>query len=135
MRLINLTPHPVVLRVGTEAVTLPPSGVVARTTTVEEPVGTVTIQDGLGIPVIRVVYGRLEGVPPPQEGIGYIVSSLAAQAAPERRDLFIPARPIRDEQGRIVAAQALASEDATLDQFRAFCSARRQRKEEPCRII
>lgn len=37
----------------------------------------------------------------------YVVSSIAAQAVPERKDIFVPARPVRDEAGRIIACAAL----------------------------
>lgn len=37
----------------------------------------------------------------------YIVSSIAAQAVPERKDIFVPARFVRDEAGRIIACAAL----------------------------
>lgn len=37
----------------------------------------------------------------------YVVSSITAQAVPHRRDVFVPARLIRDEQGRIIACAAL----------------------------
>jgi len=37
----------------------------------------------------------------------YVVSSITAQAVRNRPDVFVPARPVRDEQGRIVACTAL----------------------------
>ena len=108
MHLINLTPHPVTLRdaAGRE-VTLAPSGEVARAGVQEENCTPISI-DGMTIPVVRNTYGQLVGVPAPTPGVGYVVSSLAAQAAPQRGDLFVPTRPVRDEQGRIIAATALA---------------------------
>jgi hypothetical protein len=41
------------------------------------------------------------------EPVGFVVSSIVAQAVPDRRDVFVPARPVRDEKGRIVACRAL----------------------------
>jgi len=53
-------------------------------------------------------FGETEGLPDQEEGVFLIVSAIAAQGCKERDDVFVPARPIRDEQGRIVACQALA---------------------------
>ena len=46
-------------------------------------------------------------LPPEEDGTWYIVSSLTAQACPERKDFLIPGPAVRDEQGRIVACLGL----------------------------
>jgi len=38
----------------------------------------------------------------------YVVSALVAQAVPERQDVFIVDDAVRDDQGRIIGARALA---------------------------
>lgn len=114
--LVNLTPHPITLRIGEREIVLPASGVVLQARQKEETVGRIVV-DGLEIDVLRVEYGDpeppLESLPGWEEGARYVVSSLAAQAVarryPEHSERFlVPARPVRDEQGRIIAAQALA---------------------------
>jgi len=108
-KIINLTPHAVVLQDQSgRTLTIAPSGVVARAKVNEEQIGSIECE-GLEIPVLRNSYGEAENLPPREEGTIYLVSSLAAQAAKDRDDLYVPARPIRDGQGRIIACQALAS--------------------------
>jgi hypothetical protein len=113
VRLVNLTPHPVTLIDGEgKALTIPPSGTVCRAEERVEILGHVEVE-GLGtLPVRRVEYGVPVGLPDAEPGVGYIVSSLAARAVaihcPERQDVYIVADPVRDEQGRIVGARALA---------------------------
>lgn len=105
MRLINLTPHAVNL-IASEAITLPPSGVVARCAVERTQVGTIEV-DGIEIPVNKTSFGEVTGLPKPVEGIIYIVSALVAQAA-KRDDVLMVDDTVRDEQGRIIGARALA---------------------------
>lgn len=115
MRILNLTPHPITLiGAGSEAITTPPSGRVARAQEVREVVGAVEL-DGLGqLPVLSVSYGEPEGLPEVIEAdTVYIVSALAAQAIrahrPDVADHFmVVSDPVRDEEGRIAGARALA---------------------------
>jgi len=111
MKLVNLTPHAITLFVDGGTITIPPSGQVLRA---EE---TSTIQFHLPllegeVPVKRVEYGVPNFVPEQMPDTYYIVSALAAQALrrhqPERNDFLIVADAVRDDQGRIVGARALA---------------------------
>jgi len=88
-------------------VTIPPSGLVARCATNRVQVDTVYI-DGISVPINRTQFGAVEGLPDPQPDTIYIVSSVVAQAVPERDDVFIVDDAVRDEQGRIIGARALA---------------------------
>lgn len=54
------------------------------------------------------MFGKVENLPEPQEGVVYVVSALVAQAVPDREDVFIPDDTVRDEQGRIIGVRALA---------------------------
>ena len=102
MKIINLTPHPLVIqRADGTSETIESSGI-ARCATTETVVGEVN-----GIPVVRTTFGAVEGLPDAALDTVYVVSSLTAQAVPHRRDVFIPARLVRDSQGRIVACTAL----------------------------
>ncbi len=115
VRVQNLTPHPITLiGAGGEAITLPPSGRIVRAQEVREVVGAVEI-DGLGeIPVLAISYGEPEGLPEVVEADTiHIVSALAAQAIRAHRPgiahhFFVVSDPVRDGEGRIVGARALA---------------------------
>lgn len=59
--MLNLTPHAISFQAETgEVTTFPASGVIARVATSTVPAGVVP---GTDIPVIRTVYGEVEGVP------------------------------------------------------------------------
>jgi len=110
MRIVNLTPHALnLMSEGPDGptVTIPPSGQVARCATSRVQVGTVTV-DGIAIPVNRTQFGAVTGLPDPQPDTIYIVSAVVAQAVPDRPDVFIVDDAVRDDQGRIIGARALA---------------------------
>ncbi len=107
MRLVNLTPHAVVIETATGTVTAPPSGTVARCAEVRTPVGTVTVY-GHEVPLVAQGFGKVSDLPAPETGTIYVVAALVAQAATERTDLAFPTDFVRDDQGRIIAARALA---------------------------
>ncbi|MER3448012.1 MAG: hypothetical protein C4291_14815 [Candidatus Dadabacteria bacterium] len=112
MKIVNLTPHVVVLIVGDRRIEIPPSGTVCRAREEVTPIGTMPIGDGVEVPVLRIDYGEPEGLPAPELGTRYIVSAIAAQAIrrhhPDRRDILTVTDFVRDESGRIVGARALA---------------------------
>jgi len=107
-KLVNLTPHPVVLALEGEERVIPPSGGVARVSTTTEVIGTLD-----GVPVVRTRIGQVIGLPEPEVGTVYIVSSLVAQAAAAmgRDDVLAPDTgpdsAVRDADGRIVAVRRL----------------------------
>ncbi len=107
MRVRNLTPHPVHLQAPDGAeVTIPPEGVVPRVRETSAPAGAVDVE-GTAIPVVSVRRVGVVGLPEPEPGVLLIVSSLVAEAA-GRDDLVVPYDLIRDDQGRVVGARALA---------------------------
>ncbi len=91
---MNLTPHEINLVEGDKTTTFQPSGVVARL--------DVSV-DGTGI-IRERSFGKLMGLPAPQEGVVYIVSSLAMQVALKegRCDVVTSVGDIRDNKGRII---------------------------------
>ena len=103
--LVNLTPHSITFvdDVGNTVLTVEPSGQIARCSVTREKIGEIN-----GIPVNQTRFGKVENLPEPQEGTIFIVSALTAQAVPEREDVFITDDAVRDEQGRIIGARALA---------------------------
>lgn len=104
--MMNLTPHPIVIRLsGGEDRVLPPAGRVARVSTTEEVVGEVD-----GAPVVRRVFGAVEGLP--EEGEPCVVSALVLAAVPGRAGVYAPdtgPTAVRDEQGRVVAVTRLVA--------------------------
>lgn len=104
INIVNLTPHTVnIMPDGPDGeVTSIPSSGEARAQTTREKAGTIN-----GIQVYRTKFGAVEGLPEPQEGTIYIVSSITAQAVPHRDDVFIPDDIVRDEQGRVIGCRAL----------------------------
>ena len=105
--LMNLTPHEVVLVRGETRLVVPPSGTVARVASDRRVAATIEV-DGLRVPINEVVFGQVENLPDPAEGVFYVVSALVTRALPERQDLLVPDDTLRDERGQIVGARALA---------------------------
>jgi len=110
MNIVNLTPHALVMMPAGPAgpiVTIPPSGQVARCAVDRVQIYTVTV-DGISVPVNKIQFGTVSGLPDPQPDTIYVVSTLVAQAVPDRWDVFIVDDAVRDDQGRIIGARALA---------------------------
>ena len=100
--IVNLTPHEVSFVTENETQTIAPSGVIARVST-----QTVTVGEINGIPVTETVFGELENMPEPKEGVVYLVSSIVAQRCNGRQDVFIPNESVRDEKGNIIGCRSL----------------------------
>jgi hypothetical protein len=110
MNIVNLTPHPLnLMPQGPDGptVTIPPSGQVARCAVNRVQVDTVTV-DGITVPVNQTRFGTVSDLPNSQPDTIYVVSSIVAQAVPDRQDVFIVDDAVRDDQGRIIGARALA---------------------------
>lgn len=122
MQIINCTPHAINILHGEAELdprtrswkiigepfsiqTITPSGICPRCKQTEVEKSLVN-----GIPVISVEYGEIENLPEPKEDTYLIVSALVASAGKQRgrNDLLIPARLVRDENGRIIGCLALA---------------------------
>ena len=115
VRLRNLTPHPVTIVIpGGRSMTIPtdPEGP-ARCIPTTEVVGKVMVITPDGgdvefVPVRRTVMGAVTGLPDPEPGVLLLVSRVVAEAARDRKDLVIVDDTVRDDQGRIIGARALA---------------------------
>ena len=110
MNIVNLTPHALnFMPEGPDGptVTIPPSGLVARCAVDRVQVNTIAV-DGITVPVNRTQFGAVTDLPDPQPDTIYIVSSLVAQAVPDRQDVYITDDAVRDDQGRIIGCRALA---------------------------
>lgn len=99
MKIINLTPHDIVI---TDGPTFPPSGIVARVSVQQVDVGDIN-----GIPVKAQTFGDIVDLPAPQDGTVFIVSAivLAAAKAAGRTDVVAPdtSNAVRNDQGHIVS--------------------------------
>ena len=81
---------------------------VARASEVHENVDVLYIGD-ISIPVDRVTYGSVDGLPPEKDGVYHIVSLITAlQCANKRNDLLIVSGTVRDDQGRIIGCTGFA---------------------------
>ena len=107
MNIINLTPH--TLNFPEIDLEIESAGE-ARVEEIRETIDPLQITETATLPICKVKYGFIEGLPAPAEDTIYIVSrlvlnALQAQASP-RIDVFAP-NTIRDEDGRIIGAKGL----------------------------
>jgi len=107
MKIVNLTPHSLNILVDGKDIVVQPSGTIARAATVRKQMGSISI-DGVDVPINKTVFGDISGLPDPAPDTIYVVSMLVAQAVPNRDDVYIVDDIVRDDQGRIIGAKALA---------------------------
>lgn len=103
---VNLTPHPITVLFDGERHTFSSVGV-ARVG--QKP--SIPVVDGKGLVYHAGTYNRVEGIPPPEDGTLYIVSSLVAQRA-MRDDVVAPGTgphdgAVRGKDGQIEAVTRL----------------------------
>lgn len=98
----NLTPHSIVVILSDDIrYVITPSDSVARCSSSTEVIGEVN-----GVPLTRTIYGEVVGLPQQKENTIYIVSTLVAQACPDRDDLFIPNEIVRDTNGKVIGCKS-----------------------------
>lgn len=108
--IVNLTPHPVVVRTEAGDINFPVSGQVARVSSHSKELETLT-HEGISIPVMGTTFGEVENLPEADGNTLYIVSSLVrmAPSVAGRTDLVSPDTSpnvvIRDKDGKIVAVK------------------------------
>jgi hypothetical protein len=108
MNFVNLTPHPITVKTNEIKRTFEPSGQVARVETTETLLHTVE-----GIPIMKRTWEQPTGIPDPEEGTLYIVSSVVLSAAAERTDLISPdtgKTAERNEKGHILSVIRFVTE-------------------------
>lgn len=81
MTFINLTPHNIVLNDGTVIEKLPDTAVARVSSSFQF----------IGNGFYKVVYGEVENLPEPQDGVVYIVSAMVLSQVKERKDVVAPA--------------------------------------------
>ena len=121
-RLVNLTPHDVVLDLGAgKQLRIPASGMVPRlvlsggrletlhVVDPSRPKDSPTAAHAVPLVVGTVLHGVDPPLPDPRPGTVYITSRTLAEHFAERADLVWPDDLVRDAQGRVIAARRLAS--------------------------
>jgi len=111
MQLVNLTPHPLVLKdaEGRDTV-VAPNGTIARVAMIP---GVLETVEGCPVPVMgKDTLGGIEGLPAPEAGTMYIVSGFVGSAVSGRDDVLVPGTGpkdgcVRNERGHIVAVTCL----------------------------
>lgn len=114
MKLINLTPHAVVVTNnlgGSAPVSFAPSGMVARVAmhNLEKRQWNVSNEVGTAANIKFVIdeMGEVLDLPGPMKNTGFIVSAMVRAAVPHRNDVYSPGDLVRDEAGRVVGCQNL----------------------------
>lgn len=102
-KIINLTPHEVAVYQNSEQTAyFDPSGNVARADVMQKISGYIS-QDDISVPLYRLDYKNLTGLPDPSRDTFYIVSAKTLMAAValnrDTSDLFTPANILRDPYG------------------------------------
>lgn len=106
MKIVNLTPHTITLVTESGNIVVDPSGTLARVRATTVRIGEVDV-NGIKVPLTSTRYSNVEGLPAPEEGTLYIVSSLVAGRVTERDDVVIPNESVRDDKGRIIGCKSL----------------------------
>ena len=111
-KLVNLTPHAINFVWENPQgeyktlLTVEPSGIIARVSAKTVMVDAIRLSS-FSVPITATEFGDVEGLPTPEEGTVYIVSSLVAQRCKDRNDVFIPNESVRDSHGRIIGCKSL----------------------------
>lgn len=108
MNIINLTPHTINIfglgQSGPEEIASFPSSGVARCAVVSKEIGEIA---GTGIKLYLTEFGKVEGLPEPQQETIYIVSMLVRDAALGQSDLYSPGQLLRNEAGQPIGCLGL----------------------------
>lgn len=118
MRVVNLTPHRIIIRSGDRALVFEPSGEVARVGTRATDAGRVFLERGFGVPCEIKEYTSVEGLPLEADwpGSTYLVSGVVLEAlkarGTRRGDVAAPATgpndgAVRDAAGQVIAVTKL----------------------------
>lgn len=114
---VNLTPHTIVVNTAKSVVSIPPSGELARVKQVFNNVG----DDADLVKTVTSSFGDIEGLPEPQKGTIFLVSSIVASAT-DRTDIAIPNTmdAVRDDEGRIQSVKSLIVRKDIFSETRQF---------------
>ena len=106
MKIVNCTPHVInfVSDAGEVIRCIEPSGIIPRVSSTISIVGDID-----GIPDEETVYGEVTDLPEKQDGVILIVSAMVASRLPNRDDLRVPGRQVRNERGQVIGCKSLSN--------------------------
>lgn len=106
MTIINCTPHALtfVNNAGEVIRSIAPSGILPRVSSAVTVVGDID-----GIPDEVTSYGEVVDLPEKRDDTILVVSAMVAARLPDRDDIRIPGRQVRDDQGRIIGCKSLSN--------------------------
>lgn len=106
MTIVNCTPHALtfVSNAGEVIRSIAPSGILPRVSSAVTVVGDID-----GIPDEVTSYGEVVDLPEKRDDTILVVSAMVAARLPDRDDIRIPGRQVRDAQGRIIGCQSLSN--------------------------
>ena len=106
MTIMNCTPHTVnfVNDAGEVVRSIEPSGILPRVSSSINLVGDIG-----GIPDEETVYGEVTDLPEKQDGVILIVSAMVASRLPNRDDLRVPGRQVRNDRGQVIGCKSLSN--------------------------
>ena len=106
MKIVNCTPHAInfVNDAGEVVRSIEPSGILPRVSSSINLVGDID-----GIPDEETVYGEVTDLPEKQDGVILIVSSMVASRLPNRDDLRVPGRQVRNDRGQVIGCRSLSN--------------------------
>ena len=135
-KLINLTPHDINIHLtdvndiafncSSEWINLPPSGIVARCKTDFKTMDILNVdnnymEETASINIRERFFNKPTDLPPPQDGVLYIVSRIVAEAmANVRTDLLMVDETIRDGK-EIIGCEALARWPVDKEEYDCGC--------------
>lgn len=106
IKIVNCTPHTLtfVNDEGEVIRSLEPSGIIPRVSSTISVVGDID-----GIPDEETCYGEVTGLPAKQDGVVLVVSAMVAARLPDRDDLRVPGRQVRNERGQVIGCKSLSN--------------------------
>lgn len=106
MTIMNCTPHTInfVNDAGEVIRAIEPSGILPRVSSSTNLVGDID-----GIPDEETVYGEVTDLPEKQDGVILIVSVMVASRLPNRDDLRVPGRQVRNDRGQVIGCKSLSN--------------------------
>ena len=106
MKIINCTPHTInfVNDAGEVIRSIEPSGILPRVSSSINLVGDID-----GIPDEETVYGEITDLPEKQDDVILIVSAMVASRLPNRDDLRVPGRQVRNDRGQVIGCKSLSN--------------------------
>jgi hypothetical protein len=112
--IINKTPHKVTLVTESGNIDFLPDAEPARVSVTDREVDSLQLGEVSGSivsgSIVKASYGDVTGLPEPNDSpdikIFYLVSRFVQAALPERSDLLVPTKLVRDELGNVVGCKA-----------------------------